>query len=287
MNEIKEYTETVFEDIKHIDELGNEYWYARELMPLLEYIKWENFDNVIQKAVISYKNSNNDDSYWLPEVRKPIITGKGKEEFIKDYKLSRYICYLIVQNAIPKKKMVALGQTYFAIQTRKQELSELEYNNLTEDEKRLYRRNQARKGNFNLNKTAVNSGVKDLARFHNAGYKGLYNGETADDIFKRKKLRYREDILDNMGSEELADNIFRIAQTDAKLKRDNVDNEYTANSVHFEVGREVRNSIERLGGTMPEDLPTPDKSLKDLEKEKNVKLSNNNHKVIDKLYEII
>ena len=287
MNEIKEYTETIFEDIKHIDELGNVYWYARELMPLLEYIKWENFDNVIQKAVISYKNSNNDDSYWLPEVRKPIITGKGKEEFIKDYKLSRYICYLIVQNANPKKKMVALGQTYFAIQTRKQELSELEYNNLTEDEKRLYRRNQARKGNYNLNKTAVNSGVKDLARFHNAGYKGLYNGETADDIFKRKKLRYREDILDNMGSEELADNIFRIAQTDAKLKRDNVDNEYTANSVHFEVGREVRNSIERLGGTMPEDLPTPDKSLKDLEKEKNVKLSNNNHKVIDKLYEII
>ena len=267
MNEIKEYTETVFEDIKHIDELGNEYWYARELMPLLEYIKWENFDNVIQKAVISYKNSNNDDSYWLPEVRKPIITGKGKEEFIKDYKLSRYICYLIVQNANPKKKMVALGQTYFAIQTRKQELSELEYNNLTEDEKRLYRRNQARKGNFNLNKTAVNSGVKDLARFHNAGYKGLYNGETADDIFKRKKLRYREDILDNMGSEELADNIFRIAQTDAKLKRDNVDNEYTANSVHYEVGKIVRKAIKEAGGTMPEDLPTPDKSLKELAKE--------------------
>ena len=266
MNEIKEYTETVFEDIKHIDELGNEYWYARELMPLLEYIKWENFDNVIQKAVISYKNSNNDDSYWLPEVRKPIITGKGKEEFIKDYKLSRYICYLIVQNANPKKKMVALGQTYFAIQTRKQELSELEYNNLTEDEKRLYRRNQARKGNFNLNKTAVNSGVKDLARFHNAGYKGLYNGETADDIFKRKKLRYREDILDNMGSEELADNIFRIAQTDAKLKRDNVDNEYTANSVHYEIGKIVRKAIKKAGGTMPEDLTTPERSLKEIEK---------------------
>ena len=268
MNEIKEYTETVFEDIKHIDELGNEYWLARELMPLLEYSKWENFDNVIQKAVISYKNSNNDDSYWLPEVRKPIITGKGKEEFIKDYKLSRYICYLIVQNANPKKKMVALGQTYFAIQTRKQELSEKEYIELTEDEKRLYRRNQARKGNYNLNKTAVNSGVKDLARFHNAGYKGLYNGETANDIFKRKKLRYREDILDNMGSEELADNIFRIAQTDAKLKRDNVDNEYTANSIHYEVGKEIRDSIKRMGGTMPEDLPTPNKSLKELEKEK-------------------
>ena len=267
MNEIKEYTEKVFEDIKHIDDEGNEYWYARELMPLLEYSKWENFNNVIKKAVIAYRNSNKDDSYWLPEVRKPIITGKGKEEYIIDYKLSRYICYLIVQNGNPKKKMVALGQTYFAIQTRKQELSEKEYNELSEDEKRLYRRNQARKGNYNLNQTAVKSGVKDLARFHNAGYKGLYNGETADDIFKRKKLRYREDILDNMGSEELADNIFRIAQTDAKLKRDNVDNEYTANSVHYEVGKEVRNSIKRLGGTMPEDLPTPDKSLKELEKE--------------------
>lgn len=267
MNDIKEYTTKLFEDIKHIDEFGNEYWYARELMPLLEYGKWENFNNVIQKAVISYKNSNNNDSYWLPEVRKPIITGKGKKEFIKDYKLSRYICYLIVQNANPKKKMVALGQTYFAIQTRKQELSEKEYNELTENEKRLYRRNQVRKGNYNLNKTAVKAHVKDLARFHNAGYKGLYNGETADDIFKRKKLRYREDILDNMGSEELANNIFRIAQTDAKLKRDKVDNEYTANSVHYEVGREVRESIKRLGGTMPENLPTPNRSLKELEKD--------------------
>jgi len=275
-NEIKEYTEKVFEDIKHIDELGNEYWYARELMPLIEYSKWENFNNVIKKAVIAYRNSNKDDSYWLPEVRKPIITGKGKEEYIIDYKLSRYVCYLIVQNGNPKKKMIALGQTYFAIQTRKQELSEKEYNELTEDEKRVYRRNQARKGNYNLNKTAVNSGVKDLARFHNAGYKGLYNGETADDIFKRKKLRYREDILDNMGSEELADNIFRIAQTDAKLKRDNVDNEYTANSIHYEVGREVRNSINRLGGTMPEDLPTPEKSLKELEKERKNQLTKTN-----------
>lgn len=275
MNEIKEYTEKLFDDIKHINENGEEYWFARELMPLLEYSKWENFNNVIKKAVIAYRNSNKDDSYWLPEIRKPIITGKGKEEYIIDYKLSRYVCYLIVQNGNPKKKMVALGQTYFAIQTRKQELSEKEYNELTEDEKRLYRRNQARKGNYNLNKTAVKSGVRDLARFHNAGYKGLYNGETADDIFKRKKLRYREDILDNMGSEELADNIFRIAQTDAKLKRDNVDNEYTANSVHYEVGKEIRNTIKKLGGTMPENLPTPNKSLKELAKE-NKKLVNEN-----------
>ncbi len=268
MNDIKEYTEKLFEDIKHIDEDGNEYWYARELMPILEYSKWENFNNVIQKAIISYRNSNNDKTYWLPEIRKPIKTGKGKEEFIKDYRLSRYICYLIVQNANPKKKMVALGQTYFAIQTRKQELYEEEYQGLTEEEKRLYKRNQIRKGNYSLNKTAVNSGVKDLARFHNAGYKGLYNGETADDIFKRKKLRYREDILDNMCSEELATNIFRIAQTEAKLKRDKVDNEYTADSTHYEVGKAVRNAIKEIGGTMPESLPTPNKSIKDIEKDK-------------------
>ena len=173
MNVLKEYTERLFEDIKHIDKNGNEFWYARELMPLLEYSKWENFNSVIQKSVLSYNNSNNDDSYWLPEVRKPIITGKGKEEYIKDYKLSRYICYLIVQNANPRKKMVALGQTYFAIQTRRQELSEKEYNTLTEDEKRLYQRNLTRKGNYSLNIAAKNAGSKNIDRFNNSGYKGL------------------------------------------------------------------------------------------------------------------
>jgi len=267
MNEIKEYTEKLFENIKHIDDFGNEYWFARELMPLLEYSKWENFNNVIQKALIAYRNSNNDDSYWLPEVRKPIITGKGKEEFIIDYKLSRYICYLIVQNANPKKKMVALGQIYFAIQTRKQELSEKEYSELTEDEKRFYQRNLTRKGNYSLNIAAKNAGVKNFDKFHNFGYRGLYNGETANDIAKRKKLRYREDILDNMGSDELIANLFRISQTEQKLKNENIKLENDANDAHYEVGREIRNTIKKLGGTMPEELPTPEKSLKELEKE--------------------
>ncbi len=274
MNELEKINETIFESIKHVDEDGNEYWYARELQKVLEYTEWRKFVGVIKKAINSCKASNYVASDHFVGTDKMINLGKGGQRKVPDYKLSRYACYLIAQNGDSRKKVIALAQTYFAIQTRKQELLEEEYNSLTEDEKRIYQRNQARKGNYNLNKTAVNSGVKDLARFHNAGYKGLYNGETADDIFKRKKLRYREDILDNMGSEELADNIFRIAQTDAKLKRDNVDNEYTANSVHFEVGKKVRNTIKELGGTMPEDLPTPDKSLKELEKEKNVIISN-------------
>ena len=274
MNELEKINETIFESIKHVDEDGNEYWYARELQKVLEYTEWRKFVGVIKKTINSCKASNYVASDHFVGTDKMINLGKGGQRKVPDFKLSRYACYLIAQNGDSRKKVIALAQTYFAIQTRKQELLEEEYNSLTEDEKRIYQRNQARKGNYNLNKTAVNSGVKDLARFHNAGYKGLYNGETADDIFKRKKLRYREDILDNMGSEELADNIFRIAQTDAKLKRDNVDNEYTANLVHFEVGKKVRNTIKELGGTMPENLPTPDKSLKELEKEKNVIISN-------------
>ena len=269
MNEIKEYTEKIFEDIKHIDEFGNEYWLARELQKVLGYHQWRSIYDLIERAKVAcYESKNSIDDHFAVQC-KMIELAKGAIRNIIDYKLSRYACYLIVMNGNPKKEIIALAQTYFAIQTRKQELSEKEYSELTEDEKRLYRRNQVRKGNYTLNKTAINCGVKDLARFHNAGYKGLYNGETADDIFRRKKLRYREDILDNMGSEELADNIFRIAQTDAKLKRDNVDNEYTANSVHYEVGKEIRNSIKRLGGTMPEKLPTPNKSLKDLKKDRN------------------
>ena len=222
MNDIKEYTEKVFEDIKHIDENGNEYWLARELQKVLQYTQWRRFENVINKAKLACKNSNIKVDDHFANVGKMVDIGSNTKRETNDYKLSRYSCYFIAQNSDPRKEVISLAQTYFAIQTRKQELSEIEYNELTEDEKRLYRRNQVRKGNYNLNKTAVNSGVKDLARFHNAGYKGLYNGETADDIFKRKKLRYMEDILDNMGSDELIANLFRISQTEQKLKNENI-----------------------------------------------------------------
>ena len=268
MNDIKEYTTKLFEEIKHVDEFGHEYWLARELQNILEYNQWRSINDLIERAKVACKESkyNIDDHFAVQ--RKMVDIGSKTTRNVVDYKLSRYACYLIVMNGNPKKEIIALAQTYFAIQTRKQELSEKEYNELSEDEKRLYQRNLTRKGNYSLNTTAKNAGVKDLAKFHNAGYKGLYNGETADDIAKRKKLRYREDILDNMGSDELIANLFRISQTEQKIKRDKVDNEYTANSVHFEVGREVRDSIKRLGGTMPEDLPTPDRSLKELEHEK-------------------
>lgn len=263
-----EYTSSVFESIKHIDEFGNEFWYARELQKVLEYKDWRNFQKVVDKAVVAAQNSISDKKVWVVELNKPIKTGKGKEEFIKDFKLSRYICYLIVQNADPSKEVVALGQTYFAIQTRKQEITEQEYDSLSDDEKRFYQRRLIKHGNYNLQKVAVLSGVKNMGEFHNAGYRGLYNGETADDIFKRKKLRYREDILDNMNEDELVANLFRINQTKQKLLRDNVQKEDEANSVHYEVGKKVRKAIADIGGVMPEDMPTPSKSLKELERKK-------------------
>ena len=201
------------------------------------------------------------------DVNKTIKMPKGAEKTIVDYKLSRYACYLIAQNGNSRKKVIALAQTYFAVQTRKQEISEKEYSSLTEDEKRFYQRNLTRKGNYSLNQTAKKAGVKNFDKFHNAGYKGLYNGETADDIAKRKGLRYREDILDNMGSTELIANLFRISQTEEKLIRDNIQTEKEANKTHYNVGAKVRKTIKELGGTMPEDLPTPKKSLKQLEKE--------------------
>lgn len=185
---------------------------------------------------------------------------------IIDYKLSRYACYLIVLNGNPKKNVISLGKTYFTIQTRKQELAEEEYNQLSEDDKRLYKRDKTKRANYILNQTAKNAGVKNFDKFHNAGYKGLYNGETANDIARRKGLRYREDILDNMGSEELAANEFRITQTDSKIKRELIKTEENANKAHYLVGKKVRKTIKELGGTMPEELPDPSKSLKEITK---------------------
>ena len=268
MNEIKEYTEKVFEDIKHIDENKSEYWYARELQNILGYHQWRSINDLIERAKVACQESkyNIDDHFAVQH--KMIKLAKGATRNVVDYKLSRYACYLIVMNGNPKKEIIAIGQTYFAIQTRKQELSEKEYHELTEDEKRFYQRNLTRKGNYSLNIAARNAGVKNFDRFHNSGYKGLYNGETANDIAKRKKLRYREDILDNMGSDELIANLFRISQTEQKLKNEDIKLENEANKTHYEVGKEIRNTIKKLGGTMPESLPTPNKSLKELEKER-------------------
>ena len=266
--EIKKYNETVFEDIKHIDEYGNEYWLARELQNVLEYKRWDKFCNVINNAKKACENSNYKVFEHFSQVGKTSKMPNGGVKNLLDYKLSRYACYLIVQNADPRKEVVALGQTYFAVQTRRQELTEIEYSMLTEDEKRFYQRNLTKKGNYSLNQAAKKAGVKNFDKFYNAGYKGLYNGETADDIAKRKGLRYREDILDNMGSEELATNLFRISQTEARLRKDNIQGEGKANETHYNIGKNIREVIAKNGGTMPECLPTPKKSLKELEKER-------------------
>ena len=283
MNNLEVISEKIFDDIKHVDENGNEYWYARELIYILCYKRWDKFMNVIVKAQESCINSGNRICDHFSHVGKMVDIGSKTSRKVEDYKLSRYACYLIAQNGDSRKKVIALAQTYFAVQTRKQELLEQEYNKLSEDEKRLYQRSLTRKGNYSLNQTAKHAGVKNFDKFHNYGYKGLYNGETADDIFKRKGLRYREDILDNMCSEELADNLFRIVQTEAKLKNDDVKGEGNANITHYEVGKKIRNTIKELGGTMPEDLPTPNKSLKELKKENKLKfVSVINEKIISK-----
>ena len=263
MNELEQYQENVFERIKHVDEFGSEYWLARELQRVLEYKEWRLFFDVIRKSQIACLESQNSIEDHFGVYNKMVSIGSGAKRKQVDYKLSRYACYLIVQNANPRYKTVALGQTYFAIQTRKQEISTKNYENMTETEKRFL----TKEGNYSLNQVAKKCGVRNFDKFHNAGYKGLYNGETANDIAKRKGLRYREDILDNIGSEELAANLFRITQTESKLKRENIQGETKANSAHFEVGNIVRKAIIEAGGTLPEKFPTPKKSLKELKKE--------------------
>ena len=240
--------ENMFDSIKHIDEFGNEYWEARELQTILGYKEWRKFNGVIDKAIIACKSCNYEVSEHFVGTDKLSSRHNNAKVYIQDYKLSRYACYLIAQNGDSRKEVIALAQTYFAIQTRKQELSEKEYFLLTEDEKRFYQRDLTRKGNYSLNQAAKNAGVKDFAQFYNAGYKGLYNGETANDIAKRKGLRYREDILDRMGSVELAANLFRITQTEEKLKTNNIYGEDNANMTHYNMGRDIREFIKSQGG---------------------------------------
>ena len=267
-------TEKDFEKIKHTDENGVEFWYARELMIVLEYKQWRRFEQVIERAKEACKNSNINIDDHFASVGKIVKAGATSKN-IGDIKLTRYACYLIAQNGDSRKKAIALAQTYFAVQTRKQEINEKEYTSLTEDEKRLYTRQNVKNKNKYLFNTAKLAGVKNYGKFNNYGYRGLYNGETAKDIAKRKGISDKEDILDYMSSTELAANLFRITQTDEVLKNKNINNEDDACKTHHNVGQAVRQTIKRIGGTMPEDLPTPSKSTQQIEKEKNKQLKEN------------
>lgn len=262
----KEYK--CFEDIKKVRTDGTEYWCARDLAAVLDYTKWENFHKVIKRAMIACKNSGRIVEYDFPEVRKIVAAGVTTKPKL-DYELTRYACYLIVQNGDPRKEVIALGQTYFAIQTYRQEVAD-HFNELDEDSRRLVVRGDIKQWNQLLAETARNSGVitnEEFAIFQNAGYMGLYGGMTVDDIHKKKGLEIGQKILDYMGSTELVANLFRISQTEEKLRKDNVSDAQTATAVHHSVGKEVRKAIEEIGGTMPEDLPTPEKSIAQLEKE--------------------
>lgn len=259
-----------FEELKKIDENNNEYWLARELQNILEYKEWRNFNKVIKTAKIACKISQHEVENHFMETNKEISTPNGGKKLLLDYKLSRYACYLIVMNGDPRKKVIAEGQTYFAVKTRQQEFQEL-YEQLTEDEKRLFIRGDIKQKNMLLAESARKAGVitpLEFAIFQDSGYKGLYDGRTAKDIAKLKNVNEKEDILDYMGSEELAANLFRITQTEGKLKKENINNKNEANKIHYEIGKTVRKAIKEIGGTMPEELPAAEKSIKELEKEK-------------------
>lgn len=274
MSEIDTVNEMTFEDIKHINEYGQEFWYARELQEVLEYAQWRRFEDTIERAKLACANSGFSPSDHFAEVGKMVTLGSGATREINDYALSRYACYLIVMNGDPRKEVIALGQTYFAVKTRQAELID-QFEEMTEDQKRMAIRNEMRIHNKKLADAAHNAGVIqpiDYAIFQNYGYMGLYGGLKAADIRDRKKLTKKDDILDHMGSTELAANLFRATQTEEKLRRDNIQGKKEANLTHYEVGWQVRQTIANLGGTMPEDLPTPEKSIKQLEKEHKKKL---------------
>ena len=272
--EIAEYSEQTFENIKHYTEDGQEFWYARELQVVLEYAEWRNFQNVINKAKVAAQNSGFDPDDDFVDVNKIVHAGATHKD-IGDIMLSRYACYLIVQNADPNKEIVALGQTYFAVKTRQQELIE-DYDELSEDQKRLAIRNEMIVHNKSLAEAAQQAGVisqRDYAIFQNRGYQGLYGGLGAKEIHARKGLKKSQKILDHMGSTELAANLFRATQTDEKLRRENIQGKQAACETHYQVGKKVRQTIKELGGTMPEDLPTPKKSIKQIENEQKKKLN--------------
>lgn len=273
MTDIINYSEQTFESIKHINEYGQEYWTARELQPILEYKQWRQFNDVVNKAKESCKASNNKVSDHFADVRKMVNAGVAPKSVI-DYHLSRYACYLIAMNGDPRKGAIALAQTYFAVKTRQQELIE-NYEDLSEDQKRLSVRREMKYHNARLNAAAKDAGITtpmEYAVFTNYGYRGLYGGLDAKDIHRRKGLKQGQQILDHMGSEELAANLFRATQTEAKLRREHISDKRQANSTHYAVGKKVRQTISELGGTMPENLPTPDKSIKQIEREEKKRL---------------
>lgn len=261
---------SLFEQIKHTDGDGNEFWLARQLSKALDYTDFRNFTSVIEKAIDACKNSEHDPLEHLVEINEVINAGKGALQSYPSYKLSRYACYLIVQNADPTKEIVAQGQTYFAVQTRLQEIQQMDaYNQLSnEEERRLFLRNEMSKHNTYLAAAAKSAGVQeglDYAIFQNHGYAGLYGGLDAKGIHKKKSLKKSQHILDHMGSTELAANLFRATQTEEKLRKDTIKGKEKANKTHFEVGKKVRQTIEEIGGTMPENLPIAD-SIKTVQK---------------------
>lgn len=268
--------ESPFERIRQVDPDGYEFWSARDLMPILEYTKWQNFKTVLLKAQIACENSGNDPADHFTDASKMVAIGSDAKREVEDMHLSRYACYLIVQNADPAKEVVALGQTYFAVQTRRQEIADADVlAELSEDQRRLLLRQRIKLQNTDLASAAKTAGVitaLDFAVFQNHGYRGLYNGLTADAIHRRKRLKKSQHILDHMGATELAANLFRSTQAEEKLRRDQVQGKDAANEVHYQAGVVVRRAIAELGGTMPEDLPSAD-SIKKLERTEKKRLA--------------
>ena len=269
-NKIIKKAQSLFEQIKQTDENGNEFWMARQLSKSLDYADFRNFTGVIEKAIEACKNSGYEVADHLVEANEVVAVGSGATHTYPSFKLSRYACYLIVQNADPSKEVVALGQTYFAVQTRIQEIQQMDaYNKLsTEEEKRIFLRTEMSKHNTYLAAAAKNAGVQDgldYAIFQNHGYIGLYGGLDAKGIHKKKNLKKNQHILDHMGSTELAANLFRATQTEEKLRNENIQGKQKANQTHYEVGKKVRQTIKEIGGTMPETLPV-EESIKTIQK---------------------